>query len=120
VIRTKSIYESRNPDDGYRIFVGAEWPAGAPRGKAAGCEWMKSLGPSANLRDWMRRNRRKVPSFTDKYLAELGHNERGIARVCKLHREFGTVTVLEAPVPEGETDWRVAETLVSYLRAACE
>ncbi len=120
MFRTKSIYDPKSPDDGYRIFVGAEWPAGAPKGKASGCEWMKSLGPSENLRGWMRRNRRKVPSFTDKYLAELGHNERGIARVCELHKRFGTITVLEAPTPEGQTDWQVAQTLVRYLSAACE
>jgi uncharacterized protein YeaO (DUF488 family) len=115
------VFEARSASDGYRILVEPEWPRGFPKGKAAGCEWMKSLGPSHNLRGWMQRNPRKVASFQDKYLAELGHNEKGVARACKLHKEFGDLTVLFAPTPpDAEQDWGVAETLARYLRAHCD
>lgn len=116
MIKVKSIYEARGADDGYRILVLPEWPRGARKGKQAGCHWMKSLGPSPNLRDWLRRNPRKMSGFRDRYLAELGHNERDVARVGALLKEYGTVTVLTTP----DDDLRIAETLASYLRASCD
>ena len=113
MIQTKSIFDGRSASDGYRIMVEPEWPRGAPKGKQAGCDWMKSLGPSLNLRGWMNRNPRKVSGFRDRYLAELGHNERDVARVEALLKQYQTVTILEVPGDE----WGIVETLASYLRA---
>jgi len=117
MIRVKSIYAARSADDGYRILVEPEWPRGAPKGKQAGCHWMKSLGPSNNLRGWLKRNPRKTSGFRDRYLAELGHNESDVDRVAALLKEYGTITILHAP------DYdvlEIAETLASYLRARCD
>jgi uncharacterized protein YeaO (DUF488 family) len=83
VIRVKSVYDAKNVDDGYRILIEPEWPRGAPKGKQAGCDWMKSLGPSSNLRGWLTRNPRKSSGFRDRYLAELGHNERDVDKVAQ-------------------------------------
>jgi uncharacterized protein YeaO (DUF488 family) len=116
VLRIKSIYDSRSGDDGYRILIEPEWPRGAPKGKDAGCDWMRSLGPSANLRDWMRRNPRKKNGFRDRYLAELGHNERDVARVCEHLKRSGTVTILVSDVDDA---WGTAPTLVEYLGVSC-
>jgi uncharacterized protein YeaO (DUF488 family) len=117
VIKVKSVYDARHADDGYRILIEPEWPRGAPKGKRAGCDWIKSLGPSANLRGWMRRNPRKASGFRDRYLAELGHNERDVDRVEALLKQYRTVTILHAPADD---DWDIAETLAGYLRARCD
>jgi uncharacterized protein YeaO (DUF488 family) len=117
VIRTKSAFEPKRPDDGYRILIEPEWPAGLPRGKAAGADWMKTLYPSANLRDWMRRNRRKFEGFRERYLLELAHNEAAIEKVGRMHTERGTITILTVPT---EGDWDIHETLAKYLRATVE
>lgn len=119
MIQTKSVFGAQSKEDGYRILVAREWPAGVRKGKSAGLEWMKSLGPSENLRGWMRRNPRKVASFQNKYLAELGHNEKGVARIHSLLERYGTVTILTVPVPS-EEDWGVVDVLVKYLRAHCD
>jgi uncharacterized protein YeaO (DUF488 family) len=117
VIQVKSIFEARSADDGYRILIEPEWPRGAPKGKQAACDWMKSLGPSSNLRGWMRRNPRKAAGFRDRYLAELGHNERDVDRVAALLKQYRTITILMAPTDD---QWEIAETAASYLRARCD
>lgn len=117
MIRTKSALEPRRSEDGYRILVEPVWPHKMPKGKAGGADWMKTLYPSHNLRDWMRRNPRKVSSFIDKYLLELAANDAAVDKVCKMHQERGTITIL---TPPAEDEWRIYETLVRYLRTMCE
>lgn len=116
MIKLKSIYDPRRPDDGYRIFVEAQWPRGVSRGKSTGCDWMRSIGPSANLRGWMERNPLKVTQFQDKYLSELGRNDKGADKVCQLMKQYGTITILFAP---SEEEWGIADTLYRYLKAHC-
>jgi uncharacterized protein YeaO (DUF488 family) len=117
LIRTKSAFDRKLSSDGYRILIEFEWPRGLPRGKAADFKHMRELYPSGNLRDWMRRNPRKAESFRDKYVLELSRKERAVEKVCRLHKEYETVTILTVPV---EGPWEIYETLVSYLNAACD
>jgi uncharacterized protein YeaO (DUF488 family) len=117
MIQVKSVYEARSKSDGYRILVESEWPRGVPKGKQAGLDWMRSLGPSANLRGWLTRNPRKNSGFRDRYLAELGHNERDVDRIEALLKQYQTLTILKVPDYD---DLEVAETLASYLRARCD
>jgi uncharacterized protein YeaO (DUF488 family) len=117
LIRTKSAFEPKQPEDGYRIFIEPEWPRNLPKGPATGADWMKGLYPSQNLRGWMQRNPRKFEGFQERYLLELAHNESAVAKVCKMHKERGNVTILTVPT---EGAWNIHETLVRYLRAACE
>lgn len=117
MIQTKSALAARNASDGYRILIDPVWPAGMPRGKSAGVEWMKSLGPSENLRGWMQRNPRKHDSFRDRYLAELGRNDKATDRVCALVKQYGTVTLLSAAVAD---EWQTLETVAQYLRVRCD
>ena len=116
MIRTKSAFEPRGSEDGYRILIEPEWPRGLPKGKAAGADWIRSLYPSANLRGWMHRNPRKVEGFRHRYLVELARNESAVAKVCAMHRQRGDVTILTVPA---EGPWEIHETLAAYLRVAC-
>jgi uncharacterized protein YeaO (DUF488 family) len=115
MIRTKSEFDPKKSEDGYRILIEPDWPRGLPKGKAAGADWMKTLYPSANLRDWMRRNPRKAEGFRDRYLLELAHNESAIEKVGRMHKERGTVTILTVPVTG---PWDIHGTLAQYLRSA--
>lgn len=117
MILTKSAFDPKRSDDGYRILIEPEWPRGLPKGKAAGADWMKGLYPSLNLRDWMRRNPRKYEGFRERYLLELANNEAAIEKVRKMHRERGNVTILTVPT---EGSWDIHETLAKYLRATVE
>ena len=78
---------------------------------------MRTLYPSRNLRDWMRRNPRKAEGFRERYLLELAHNESAVEKVRRMHKERGDVTILTVPV---EGPWDIHETLANYLRATCE
>ena len=118
MIQTKSAFEPSAKSDGYRIIVVHEWPQGMPRGKSAGCEWVKSLGPTESLRGWMRKNPRKIDQFIDKYLAELGKNDAATDKIRAMHARFGNVTVLS--VPAVDEHWPIAETLARFLAAACD
>ena len=114
----KSAFEKQGPKDGYRVLVASAWPAGLPKGKNSGCDWVRSLDPSVNLRDWMRRNPRKLDTFKHKYLSELARNDAAIQKICAKHKELRNVTVVYVPDAEGE--WPVAEVLTAFLAAACD
>jgi uncharacterized protein YeaO (DUF488 family) len=116
VIRTKSAFEPKRSEDGYRILVEPNWPRGLPKGKTSAAEWMRGLYPSQNLQGWMRRNPRKADGFRERYLVELAHNESAVEKVCAMHRQRGDVTILTVPV---EGPWEIHETLASYLRVVC-
>jgi uncharacterized protein YeaO (DUF488 family) len=118
VIQTKSAFAPAAKSDGYRMIVVNQWPNGLAKGKGAGAEWVKQLGPSEGLRKWMTKNPRKVNTFVDKYLAELGKNDAGIAKVNAMHERFGAVTVLS--VPDFDDVWPIASTLTQFLNAACD
>jgi len=117
VIRPKSAYDPKSPDDGYRIFIEPTWPRDLPKGKALGADWMRELYPSRSLREWMRLNPRKGDVFRDRYLLELARNEKAVEKVRKLYQERRTVTILTVPV---EGPWDIYETLAGYLRVMCE
>ena len=114
----KSVYEKQSSADGCRVLVASAWPAGVPKGRAANLEWIRSLDPSVNLRDWMRRNPRKLDTFREKYLAELSRNDVAIKKISELHKQCGDVTVVYAPDAEGT--WPVAEVATAFLAAACD
>jgi len=118
VIRKKSVYEKQSPSDGVRVLAAASWPAGVPKGKSSNLEWVRSLDPSPGLRDWMRRNPRKLNTFHEKYLAELARNDAGIAKINELHKKHGNVTIVY--VPDADGAWPVAEVLTAFLAAACD
>lgn len=117
MIYTKSAFDPKRAEDGFRILIEPEWPRGLAKGKSVDAEWMSGLFPSRNLRDWMQRNLRKTEGFRDRYLLELAHNERAIAKVCEMHKKRGTVTILTVPIDE---PWDIYETLANYLRIVCE
>lgn len=118
MIQVKSAFDPPVKGDGYRIIVAPQWPKGLPRGKAAGADWVKSLGPGEGLRKWMVKNPRKIGTFTDKYLAELARNDAAIAKISAMHARYGAVTVLS--VPEVDDYWPIAKTLTQFLAATCD
>lgn len=113
----KPATDPKRSSDGYRILIEPHWPADLPKGKSAGVDWMKELYPSQNLRDFMKRNPRKGDQFRDSYLLELAQKETAVEKVCRMHKERGTVTILTVPV---NGPWEIHETLVKYLQASCE
>ena len=70
-IKIKRIYETFDKSDGYRILVDRLWPRGVKKEEAHIEEWMKEVGPSAELRKWFNHEPEKWKQFLTKYRAEL-------------------------------------------------
>ncbi|WP_410055682.1 DUF488 domain-containing protein [Paenibacillus sp.] len=73
-MRTKRIYESSAPEDGYRILVDRLWPRGMTKADAAIDEWMKTIAPSPELRKQFAHRMERYAEFSASYLRELNAN----------------------------------------------
>lgn len=91
MVKTKSVYHPREPQDGFRLLIMRRWPRGIP--KAAVDEWEKELGPSlALLEDW-RRQRIDWEQCSHRYREEMKDKTELIAAVVR-RAEGETVTLL--------------------------
>ncbi len=89
----KRVYEKPGKDDGVRILVDRLWPRGLTKELAAVDLWMKSIGPSTELRKWFNHDVDKWEVFVKRYHQEL---EGNLAQVVTLkeHATSGKVTLL--------------------------
>ena len=94
MIRTKRIYDTVSRDDGYRILVDRLWPRGVSKEKAHVDLWMREVGPSDDLRKWFAHDPRKWEEFKKKYEAELNGNPDLIAKIRKLEKDKGLITLV--------------------------
>ncbi|MFA5033810.1 MAG: DUF488 family protein [bacterium] len=93
MLKTKSVYADKVPEDGIRILVMRKWPRGVP--KANIDRWIKELGPSTELlNDW---NEHRVDwiEYEKRYRREMEDPERqqAIKKIAELS-EKKTVTLL--------------------------
>lgn len=112
-IRTKRIYDDPSPDDGTRVLVDRLWPRGVSKEDAALDEWLKTVAPSDELREWFDHDSDRWDEFVSRYHEELEANAAEIARLRSMATE-GTVTLLYAAK---DTDHNNAVALARYLEA---
>src|SRR5699024_6947210 len=58
-IKTKRAYDVAATKDGQRILVDRIWPRGVSKDEARLHEWLKSIGPSNELRKWVDHDKDK-------------------------------------------------------------
>ncbi|MGI8314156.1 DUF488 domain-containing protein [Halobacillus mangrovi] len=75
-ITTKRIYEDASKDDGVRILVDGIWPRGVSKDKARLHEWLKSVAPSKELRQWFNHEEDKFEKFERLYTKELENDQK--------------------------------------------
>ena len=92
-IRVKRIYESPNPDDGFRILIDRLWPRGIKKDDAKIDLWLKEIAPSDSLRKWFNHDSEKWEEFKSRYVKELDQNQDLVAQLAR-HVRKGTVTFL--------------------------
>lgn len=69
MIKTKSIYDEKDPSDGTRILIMRKWPRGIKKDKID--EWEKEYAPSEKLlADW-NNDRITFKVFKSRYLKEM-------------------------------------------------
>jgi len=73
MIKTKRVYDPVSPRDGARFLVDALWPRGVKKEKLEADEWLKSVAPSKELRQWFGHEPVKWKEFQRRYFAELGN-----------------------------------------------
>lgn len=89
----KRVYETAQPDDGYRVLVDRLWPRGVSKERAALDEWDKELAPSTELRKWFGHAPERFAEFTRRYQAELDANP-ALAEHLQVWRRHTKVTLL--------------------------
>lgn len=97
MLKTKRVYEKKDPGDGKRILVDRLWPRGLTREEAAIDEWMKDLAPSDELRRWFGHKPEKWAGFRERYIGELSSPDKAglLEKVARTARQ-STVTMLYA------------------------
>ena len=110
-IRTKRIYEPREPTDGYRLLVDRIWPRGVSKESAGLDAWMREIGPSTELRRWFGHEPSRWQEFKQRYAAELDSRRDLVAEIRALARN-GPVTLLYSA---RDADHNQAVALAAYL-----
>ena len=94
MVRIKRVYEEAAKEDGYRVLVDRLWPRGMKKEAAKIDLWMKDVAPSGALRKSFHHDPMKWPDFEKKYRAELKKKNDSIAKLKKLEKAHGTLTLL--------------------------
>jgi len=93
MVKTKSVYDQINDDDGERILVTRYWPRGLSRNRLKLVEWIHCLAPSRELlKDW---NNGKITwqEYELRYAEEMQSQQGCIARLREISTNK-TITLL--------------------------
>ncbi len=96
MLKIKTIYESAENSDGFRILIDKEWPKNISKEKIGINLWIKDIAPSKELNSWFKNNPDKWNEFQKKYLKEL-HNNKKVIKELKILTKFNkTVTLVHS------------------------
>ena len=84
MIKTKRMYDSPSPEDGYRILVDKLWPRGIKKEDAKLDEWAKNLAPSNTLRKWFDHKEERFEEFSQRYKEELREQKDGLNHILEV------------------------------------
>lgn len=90
-IRTKRVYDSRDPADGHRLLVMRLWPRGVRR--EAVDEWQRELAPSETLLQAYRHGGLPWEEFAEAYREEVAPRNALLQDLARRAGK-GTVTLL--------------------------
>lgn len=92
-VRTKRVYEPKEPTDGTRLLVMRLWPRGIRKSHVDG--WLKELGAELPLIKAWKGGRISWPEFRRRYLAGLKKPAaRAQLRELRVRAKKGRVTIL--------------------------
>ena len=74
MIRTKSIYDPDEEEDGLRLLVTRYWPRGVKKNRSH--LWLRDLGPGPSLIKAWKSGEVTWPEFRELYLEEFGAREK--------------------------------------------
>ena len=92
-VRIKRVYDSPDPDDGYRVLVDRLWPRGISKARAAVDLWCKDIAPTCDLRTWFDHRSDRYDEFAARYVGELSTNP-AVGALREIVAANPTVTLL--------------------------
>ncbi|GAB4074861.1 DUF488 domain-containing protein [Barrientosiimonas marina] len=113
-VRLKRIYDQAEQDDGLRVLVDRVWPRGVAKDKAQLDHWLKSIGPSKELRQWFGHDPEKYMTFKERYENELkeGSQHEAWEQLKDLADGTKQLTLLFASKDEEHNQARVLKELL--------
>lgn len=110
-VRSKSIYDPAEPEDGMRVLTTNYWPRGISRERAG--IYKRVLGPSRPLLRAFKDHEIGWPTYEERYLEEM-QAEAPRTEIAELARtaSAGTVTVMCVCRDEAECHRRLLRELI--------
>jgi len=110
-LRTKSIYDPAEPEDGLRVLTTNYWPRGVSRERAG--TYVRALAPTRPLLRAFKDGAITWPEYEVRYLDEMrGEKQRGeIARLAQAAKSQ-TVTLMCACRDDAECHRRLLRRLI--------
>jgi uncharacterized protein YeaO (DUF488 family) len=82
-VKTKSIYEPAEPEDGVRVLVTRYYPRGVKKDRFD--QWVRPLSPSSGLLSSYRDGKKSWDEFKDSFLSEMNANPDSREAIRKLN-----------------------------------
>jgi uncharacterized protein YeaO (DUF488 family) len=93
MLKTKTIYETAENNDGFRILIDRDWPNKISKEKVEINLWLKDIAPSMELENWFKNNPTKWDEFEKRYLQELKDNKK-LIKELKIITKFNKKVTL--------------------------
>jgi uncharacterized protein YeaO (DUF488 family) len=92
-IQRKRAYDKPQKSDGFRVLLDRIWPRGVRKEDLKLDEWLRSLAPTTELRQWFGHDPEKWDQFRKRYFQELDAHPDEMAHLREKMRK-GTLTVV--------------------------
>jgi len=92
-IQVKRAYDKPQKSDGFRVLIDRIWPRGIRKEELKLDEWLKTLAPSTELRQWFGHDPQKWDEFRTRYFQELDAHPDEIQKLRAKARE-GPLTIV--------------------------
>lgn len=115
----RRVYDPPEVDGRARVLVDRLWPRGLSKRPATLDEWLTTVAPSAELRNWYRHEPGRFAEFRRRYREELAEPARreAVERLGELARETGLVLLTATRDPALSHAAVLAEVLAEELGA---
>ncbi len=110
-IQLKRAYEKPQKSDGFRVLIDRIWPRGVRKEDLKLDQWLRTLAPSTELRQWFGHDPEKWQEFRKRYFRELDTHPDEI----KLLRERMRAGPLTIVFGSREERFNNATALKEYL-----
>ncbi len=92
-IRLKRAYDKPQKTDGFRVLIDRVWPRGVRKEDLKLDEWLRTLAPSTELRQWFGHDPEKWDEFRKRYFQELDQHPEEIRKLRAKLRD-GPLTIV--------------------------